>query len=504
MQIIDIKGSKWLVGLEWEILPGDQSFKIEAKEVANKTNSNAGILVEYEGQFAIGLDKKTSKVNSAAMYLAYANQQFRENSSSSELNLDWIVVEEATEDKFWISVIKNGIPSPQYDVILDVTSVKDRITDLLINDTYKLYSTCTEIKQLFEGLKEVEEISLNELTKNIKQKNNFLKLKGIPDSLMYLGAGVMVIGVVLYGVSSFFEGRSIKEKAENYERAKKEEIRIKQEQYQADLKNYEKSKKELKEQKIKEIALAIAAAPPSILQKWYSTIGNIEMKTHGWKLDSMECYVIPPSTTKFHTSACDVLYKRTGLSTNRMILEDYPNILIKGDDAVLTVPVELDNSRLVSIEGDDFSSIPTAKNWGFNMISQLQLLKIVDIDHEIKKSVDITYASPLKPVSPEEAAQGMTPKSEGDVSLGVSEGQIIIKNNNYELIKEFADNVQFFGVGVKKAKFKVTNLGEIEWEVDIDYFVRNDETGGISASNTSSLSSSAVESKKDGLEPIKN
>ena len=33
MQTIDIKNKKWTVGLEWEILPGESSFKEEAKDV---------------------------------------------------------------------------------------------------------------------------------------------------------------------------------------------------------------------------------------------------------------------------------------------------------------------------------------------------------------------------------------------------------------------------------------------------------------------------------------
>ena len=36
MQTIEIKNKKWTVGLEWEILPGEASFKEEAKEIADK------------------------------------------------------------------------------------------------------------------------------------------------------------------------------------------------------------------------------------------------------------------------------------------------------------------------------------------------------------------------------------------------------------------------------------------------------------------------------------
>lgn len=487
MQIIDIKGKKWVVGLEWEILPGEISFKVEAKEVAEKTNSNFGILIDYDQQFAIGLSKKTSKLPSAATYLALANQEARSHAPDNDFNLDWILVEDAGDDKFWIAVIKNGIPSPQYDAILDITSIKDRITELLINDTFRLFSTCGEIKAIFEGMKLVEDGTLNTLTQEVKTKLTFTKLRGIPDSLIYTAVGIMVVGALLYGGISFIEGRNLKEKAANFEKQRKKEELQKKKQYDADLQQYEQGKELAKNQAITGVLSGMATTPSTMLSAWYDMVGSIELGTHGWNLDSIECYVAEPVPDTEIKSACDIKFIRNPLATNRMLLQEYPSATIKGNEALVTRPVLLDKTKVYVKPAASINSLPTANAWGFDMISQLQLLKVVNIDHDIKPSVDITFNPPPKPVTPELAANGAKPTNEGPQSIGVAKGEIIIKNNNIDLIREVADNVEFSGIGARKAAFKIQGLGSIAWEVTLDYFVRADSTGGIAGGNSESL-----------------
>ena len=139
MQITQLRGKKWVIGLDWEILAGDLSIKQEAKDVAEKTNCNYGLLIEYENQYAIGLSQKSSKEPSAALNLALANQESRAQNGLDNYP-DWIVVEEAGEDKYWMGVIKNGLPAPQFDAVFDITTVKEKFAELIVNDTYKFFS----------------------------------------------------------------------------------------------------------------------------------------------------------------------------------------------------------------------------------------------------------------------------------------------------------------------------------------------------------------------------
>ena len=142
----------------------------------------------------------------------------------------------------------------------------------------------------------------------------------------------------------------------------------------------------------------------------------------------------------------------------------------------------------------------TAKNWGFDMISQLQLLKIVNIEHEIKPSASITYIVPAKTMSPEEQKSGQKMHIEEQKSIGYAMGQIIIKNDNFELMKEVVDNVDFKGVSVRKATFEPRALGEVNWNVQLDYYVKEDNSGGIAGSDSSNLSNNAIPAQNGKIE----
>lgn len=499
MQIIEIKNKKWTVGLEWEILPGESTFKEEVKDIADKTTSNFGILTEYEGQFSIGLSKKVNpKSPSANLYLALANQQKRVLETTDNYYPDWIVVEEVGDDKYWMAIIKNGIPTPQSDAILDITTIKDRIIDLLVNDTFTIYSPCVEIKALFDTQKQIEEIGLNELTSEVSTKIKFLKLRGIPDSVIKTGIGLAVLLCLIYGGYTIMEGRSLAEKQKIFLDSQEAEQKAQQDKYRQDLSVWEKQKVQNEIDSKSKIKLALKLNPKGIVSAWYELVGNIETGTHGWNLGKIECYV-EDNVTK-PEATCDILFNRTGLSTNRMFLQDYPTAILKGDQALVKRKVVIKDNFISTDTDNLMSSLYTAKNWGFDMISQLQLLKIVNIEHEIKPSVSITYLLPARPLSPEDLKSGKKMQVEEQKSTGYAMGQIIIKNDNFELMKEVVDNVDFKGVSIRKATFEPKGLGEIYWNVQLDYYVKEDSTGGISGSNTSTLSNNAIAAPNGKIE----
>jgi hypothetical protein len=491
MQIIEIRNKKWTVGLEWEILPGESSIKDEIKEIAEKTSSNFGVIVEYEDQHAIGLSKKVKPKNpSANLYLALANQEKRSIEQINNYYPDWIVVEEVGDDKYWLGIIKNGIPTPQSDAILDITTIKDIIIDLLVNDTFTIYSPCVEIKALFDSQKKIEEIGLNELTSEISTKIKFLKLRGIPDYLIKTGMAISVLLILFYGAYTIMEGRDLAEKQRIFIEKQEAEQKAQQEKYKQELKNWEKQKLQNEEEAKNKIKAALRLNPSGIVSTWYKIVGDIETGTHGWQLGKIECYV--ENKTDKPESVCDILFNRTGLSTNRMFLQDYPDAILKGDQALVKKKVVISNEYINPNSDNLLTSLYTTKNWGFDMISQLQLLKIVNVEHEIKPSSSITYIIPAKPLSPEELRMGQKAYTEEQKSIGYAMGDIIINNDNFELIKEIIDNVDFKGISVKKATFEPKDLGEIKWKIQLNYYVKEDGTGGIAGSDSSKLSNSAI------------
>lgn len=497
MQIINIKNKKWVVGLEWELLPNEGSIKEEAKEIAEKTNSNFGLIIEYDGQNSIGLSKKTKpKLPSANLYLALANQENKLIDAANNYYPDWIVIEEAGDDKYWMGIVKNGIPTPQSDSILDITSIKDRILDLTVNDTYTLYSKCPEIKTLFEGIKDVNDKDLNELTENISSKESFEKLRGIPNKVIYAGVALSIIGVFLYVGYSYLEGRTLEEKQRIFVEKQEQEKIMKEEAFKKELKIWEDQRKNAEVNSLNNIKLAMRLNPTGIVNSFYDLVGDVEVGTHGWDLGKIECYVNDTIADKKPEAACDILFNRTGLSTNRMFLQDYPEAVIKGDQALVTKKIKIEDSYIKPINDSILTGLYPSKDWGFDMISQLQLLKIVQIENEIKPSASITYDIPPKPVSPTEQASGITSHAGEQKTTNYAKGEIILKNSNFELMKEVIDNVDFKGISVKKATFEPKELGIINWTIQMDYYVKEDSSGGIAGSNSSALSDSAIKDTK--------
>jgi hypothetical protein len=500
MQIQEFKGKKWIIGLDWEHLPGEASFKQEAKEIAEKQHCSYGILVDYDQQSAIGLAKKDSKLPSASLYLSLANQEVRNASSNLDNYPDWIVVDEVGDEKYWMAVIRDGIPSPGYDLVMDITSIKEKITDLMINDTYRFFSPCGEIKAIFDDMKFVEEADVNKLTENVSTKIKFTKLRGIPNSVVIAGiVGIILIGAGM-GLSQFIEGRSLREKALAIKHQQEEEAIRQQQEYERNMQTYNQARDQARLDAIHSVMLGLSGRAAPLLSQWYNLIGDIPTGTHGWTLDSAECSLnmdVPGGK-----NGCDIHFKRTGLSTNRMFLQDYPDGTINGDDAVISRPLPITDDELNHVGEQDLAKLPNSKNWGFDMLSQLQLLKIAEINHEIKASDEIFYTEPGKPLSPDEVKSGLKPRQPVQVSLNVAKGSVIVTSKNFDLLRELADNVDFYSVGLRNATFKFGDVGDIDWTVNLNYYVQTG-TGGITASDSGKLSSSALP-VNPGLNPADN
>lgn len=491
MQILDIKEKKWMIGLEWEILPNDAQLNKESKEVAEKTNSKFGILVEYDSTFSIGLTKKLTKFPCAALYLALANQSERESNGGSDYP-DWIIMEEVGEDRYWMSVIKSGIPAPQFDTIVSITEIKERMTELLINDTYTVFTSSNEIINIFEGIKHIEKKSINELTQDVKTKIKFKKLLGIPNSVIYTGLGLIGFCAVAFAGLQFVEGKSLEEKSRIIleQQAKQEQEKI--DLYNKELKDYEKAKLiALNTEKNKVIA-GLSGNPAKILEAFYNDIGSSTVVTSGWDLKEIECYYNPEKSQEIDINnkqeknpiiACDYLYKRGDLGTTRMLLEDFPSAKINGDKAIVTNQINID-PKFIKIEDESIlDNLKNAKNWGLDVQSQLQLLKVANIEHEINSSNEIKYTFTGAPLTVQEKDAGKSANQPETQSLGIGFGEILVRGDNFDLIKELADNVDFSGTGLKKINFKVNGLGSINWIVTFNYYIKTVD-GGIGASTS--------------------
>lgn len=502
MQILEIKGKKWVIGLEWEILPGDGSINEEAKEIAQKTNSKYGILLDYDNTYAIGLTNKTDKNPLAAVCVAEANKA---GMDSNREYPDWVVLEEVGEDRYWMCVIKSGIPAPQYDAVFSLTEIKEKITELLINDTFKIFTNSNELVSVFEGIKEINRMGLNEITEGFNPKIQYKKYLGIPTWVFITTGSIMLLVGGLYGVSQLIEGASLKEKAQFLEKQAKEEERLKEERYRLALEKFETDKKNALDDSVNRVVAGLSGNPSKILEAFYKNIGQVPTGTHGWKLVNIECYfdLVKPmevavkvaskqkskipeelKSQNFPRLSCDYMYKREGINTARMFLQDYPSAKLNGDYAVVNSKVDIDPIYIARASDSILEELPNARQFGFDLQSQLQLLKIANIDHEITSSSELTYTIPGEPIKPTKGDTNIRLSPTRVESLGYSMGEIAIKGSGLDFIKELADNVDFSGTGLRSVAFDVSNGGaNLLWEAKINYYIKSN--GGFVGASTS-------------------
>lgn len=503
MQIVDFKGKKWVIGLDWEVLPGNKTIKAESKDVAVREKKAYGVLVtqgmsenQHSGQggkfVAIGLTNKTSKYQSAALSLALANDAESNSASDFDYKTDWIVIEELPNDRYWMVGISKSVPLPQTDVILDRTTLIERINNLLLNDVFKIFSTSAEIREVYEGQKEIINKGINDLTADISAKTKFKKLTGIPPNIMVAGAVAVAATVAFLGYQTYSDSALAKKQREEVAARAAAEEAARQRAYEEQMRLYKIAYEEIKNAEINKVVTGLAGDPNKLLNAFYQVVGDLNFGSSGWKVEKINCqfnYVLEKK------ASCTINFKRTGLTTNRMLLQDYPDSVINGDSAsvvrALIAPTETFKVPTV----DDLNKLPTAKTWGFDMISQLQLLKIVKVNHIVSASNEIFFNPPPKPLSEQEKASGLIQETPTPVSIGISSGNIELNSNNFVILREVADNIDFKSVGVTNVSFSMEN-NNLNWKVNMNYYVKNGD-GVIGASDSTSLPATNVKEKKE-------
>lgn len=503
MQTVDFKGKKWVIGLDWEVLPGNKTIKAESKEVAISEKKAYGVLItqgmsenQISGQggkfVAIGLANKPSKYPSAALFLALANDIETNSANEFDYKTDWIVIEELPNDRYWMVGISKSVPLPQTDIILDRTSLIEKVNNLLVNDVFKIFTTSAEIREVYEGQKEIINKGVNELTADIVAKTKFKKLTGIPNNVI-VGATVgLAMAIMFLGYQSYSESAMAKRQQLIIAERAAQEAAEKERVYQEALRQYQNDYDAVKKAELERVVLGLSGDPNKLLNAFYQVVGDLEVGENGWKLDAVDCAFNHAFEKK---ATCTLNFKRTGLTTNRMLLQDYPDATINGDEASVTRALIAPEDTFKVPKFSVLDELPTAKTWGFDMISQLQLLKIVDVDHNVSSSSEIFFTPPAKPLSEQEKAVGQIQETPVPVSIGISSGQIELNSSNFVILREVADNIDFKSVGVTNVGFKIEN-GNIKWNVKMNYYIKNGD-GTIGASDSSALPATNVEEKSE-------
>lgn len=508
MKIVDISGKKWVVELGWEILPGQKTIELEKKEVAVKNKSVYGV-VAYNGlndslvsgssgYAAIGLAKKSFKNPSAALCLSMANNQFNSNRGGDD-TVNWIVIEELKDGQYWVGAIQGGIPSPEFDFVADLTTVVTKVNEQLKDvDDFVIYSVSQNVIDLYDGLKDISKVGLLELVKDqIEKKVKVQKLTGIPNNVMYAALALFVAGAGFYGYTVVQESALVKQQMLEYQRKEAAEAEFKRQVYESELLRWEQEYSEAKSQKIDSIVSSILKNPNALISTIYKTVGDVTYDINGWEKNKITCHVNILSEQKV---ICDMFFERTGLATNRMLLQSYSDANIDGDNAIISREIIFEDQNIFNAQNADVvKSLPNSRNWGANIISQLQLLKLVDIDHEIAGSNELYFTAPAKPLSPQEIADGVAPNIEMPESVGVSSGEILVSGNSLYMLNQVASNVDFKFISLNSIDLNLENgyKGDINWVLNLSYYI-NSDSGKQSDSNSSLEATVVIKGAAEG------
>lgn len=481
MNIVSMDNKKWVVGIEWQILPGEtDDYKDEIKEASKKAGKNFGVTFDYDDVRVLGLLDKKVKEPVAAAYAARANQKMlkKEEEEENESGTptanplkDWIIVEEVG-DHYWLCAIKNGIPLPGFDVVEDLDQISHKIFELLEVDTYTIYTKSERVDELLRGSKFTEPKSLFDLVEEAKfDKVDFSKIKvsqlvGIDSK--YLIVIIAVFGVIILGyfLNDFIQNQSLASKAKQLQEQQMKQKMLEQQQFEQQMREYDKQVEQAKQAALQNVQQNISLKNKEILNNWVNPAVNLNVSTGGWNVSKYICNVSNAINNNQTTSNCYLLLNRTDYGTDQMLLAVFPKAKIVGN--VGRVDIDIANSNL----NDNNGVAPQVSDPNAlldNNISKLQQLKMANITYSISKQDEVTYPVPAKPLTADQIRANAKPVIPSPVGLGIFKGIIQVNGTNLLFLKDAINLLSYSSVGVNNLDAEI-NYDDQKWTITLNYY----------------------------------
>lgn len=464
MQEIKIDGKTLTIGLEWDALKRETSQSKEIKElVKNNPGVKHGILLKStEDEIVIGMIPAGEKIKSpsGAAYLAAANKKENAiNKKNDEPLKDWIVVEMVENDKFWLCVIKNGIPLPGFDFLDDWDGIYSRIVELLETSDFDLYVSETNFNTVFDETEyNVYQKGYKELTDKVKYKNNVRLLTGTDPRLLMVIGGVVLVGM---GYFAYDYWQTSQQEQEAIERSNRESQQQNADSLKAQ-QRYEEQKKEVLKAAFKNAedslnGLLSQARPTQLINSWVSLLDSIKTSHNGWDISSVECGTGQVAT-------CTISLKRGELGVNKTLVEDFPDAEINGDNANYSL-----KGNVFSVVVGNYKELPGVKEFKIDVSTDLQLMKYAEVKHAIDASTEITQEVKL-PEPPKGFNQEMNIEP---IKMGVAAGALHLEGVGLWQLKGVADVLKSKTITIQKITLSVADdFKTAAWKMEGIYYVK--------------------------------
>lgn len=473
-KIIKLKDTQVVIGLEWELLEGTSERKAQRDILKRNPGIKAGVLVRSADIAVLGLmapGQKKPSVPSGAALLALANQdaQARVTGQSSSIeDNQWIVIERLAEDEYWVVDIKDGVPLPGADFVGSYEKVRTYLNDMLEGAGFKVFTSDVGIQELVDQKAMVVPQGAAEIISALEKpsRGNLKTLSGVDPTI------VLVIGVFVLAVAAFFAWDWFKKTSQERARQQQAQQRASEEarrlaaEKQGYVEAIQKAVLDALDQGVNNVNVALQTpAPSEVMGAWVDIVESLPVNHSGWDVQAAECTMETPETP-----ACTIKLKRSSVGINRILLEDFPQAQIAGDDASYVV-----RGPDLKARSADWHQLSNAQAMLMGLVSDLQFIRTVGLSYSQNESKDITQAvvMPKPPASlfkPGDTAQNAAP---APVNTGVAKGQLGLSGGNLWQVRGLTSYLERGGISALTLNVDLKSKDKQAWQLQTDYLIRS-------------------------------
>ena len=478
MKLVRFKNTSAIINLDWHALPADQSERSALKAIMEQNKGvKAGVIVKYGGVTLIGLGPTNAKVisgPSAAAWLSMANQKAQDQgnagmpSTGSGSANDWVLIENLGDQQYWVAVIRDGVPLPGMDVVVERDLALDIAREAVETAPFVVFSPDESIRNDVPAGTIVDARGFADLVQGVKPGKAAMRaISGVPVKVLAAVAGLLVLGLLWMGYSWYAE----KKKQEELAQRAAADAAMAAKQQSADKAAYAVSVKKAvidaleKGEKDLNIALKSPSADEAIAS-WVGLIANVSVNQNGWAITNFEC-----AFESDGSPSCKVNLTRQENGINRMLFQDHPDAVLEGDAASFVI-----KGSPTSARSGRFQDLERAKSFNLDFISDLQMLHFANVNYTITESKDVTAAVTMPPIPASIFKPGDTKQAApapGPVKMGVASGDLTFSGSEVWQLEGLREFLRRDNVSVKSLTVGMSDITPAQWSLAGAYHIKN-------------------------------
>lgn len=473
-KIVKLNETSVVIGLEWELLDYGVAERKAVRDILKRNPGvKSGVLVRAADVATLGMmgakEKKPSAPSGAAL-LALANQdaQARVTGQSSSIeDNQWIVVERLSEDEYWVVDIKDGVPLPGSDFVSGYEKVRLYLSEMIEGTGFKVFTTDPEIQQAVSHQAMTIPKGASELIEELEKpgRGNLKTLSGVDPAMV----GVIVIFAVLVG--GFFAWDWWKEQADRRaqqqmasQRASAEAQRLEQEKSEY-IRAVEGAVNEALERGVESVNMALRTpSPRDVIRSWLDLVEQTPLNHSGWRTQSLECSMETPSQP-----ACLVKLQRTEMGINRILMTDYPQVDIAGDEATYVV-----RGPDLALRTPSWSEVDSAQEFVMGLMSDFQFVRKTGLNYTQGESKDVVQAISM-PTPPPSLFNPMDVDGAAPIppiNTGMAQGSLGLGGEDLWLLEGLSQLIDRSALSLTSMNVDVSGFVRQPWSAQGSFFIR--------------------------------